>query len=193
MRIITPYRVFLTGFAIVMLAIPVTGQILPDRSSEKGVTVVVEPFESDGENNAPDIAARTAWMLRRKLRAGKFNLPEPSAGTGDGAPQHVDWRISGTVTGIARDPDGQRQGPAVFGVARIPLKGTITVVVQNTAQPGTPTALTYTIRYAHPRLRVFGINRSPYPETTRAIDAMIHDTVMSISRDIIRLIQDNEQ
>ncbi|HPQ38794.1 MAG TPA: hypothetical protein PLV45_00345, partial [bacterium] len=205
MQFKTLIPVIAAGLAVAGIAGTLHAQVLPGQAPDPEITVRVEPFDSDGVNHAPEIAARTGWMLHRKLRAGDFKLPEyrsddaenggttagESDGAGTGVPE-ADWRVTGKVSRVLRDPDGTWQGPRLFGVARIPLKAEVTVNLQRVDDPDDSTELRYTIRYAHPRLRVFGINRSPYPETTRAIDAMIHDTVMTISRDLIRLIREHE-
>ncbi|MBN1879589.1 hypothetical protein JW823_05705 [bacterium] len=166
-------------------------------------TLLILPFTFDRSPGADLIAPRAAWILDKKLRAGKFQIEQmPDSSGTDATPgwstreglldyareKKIGYIISGHVEKVGIDRLSEWKGHRFLGMAEIPVSLELTVQLHS----GTDNEIilektTHVITYV-PRLRVFGMNRNPYPGTPRSIDAFVHDAIYRLSTDLISVI-----
>ncbi|MBN1296955.1 hypothetical protein JXA80_09250 [bacterium] len=183
---------------------PVFGQTASGQTADRNPMVLIVPFGSDGDNGAPALAARAAWMIRKKLRIGDIDIPEIGERTSENLPvtwenrmllgryfetEMIAWLIDGRVESVCRDEAALREGPRVFGIAREPIRADIRVRIHDCRTRTDLTLDPLVLRHSVPRLRVFGIHRKPFPVTPRAMDAVLHDGILTLTRQIIDVIQ----
>lgn len=189
---------------IVIGCLPAQGQQIPGTRNETDETVLVLPFGWDASPSAEVIAPRTAWMIRRHLRAGRFKLPEwESIDSGDKEliwknrlilmdvfyKAGIQWVVGGDVTDVGKDPDGQWEGPRVIGVAGVPIQAEVKIKVFHVATGKDVWAQTHKLHGHSPRLRILGMGKNPFPETPAAIDAFIHDGLLEVTGELTQKIK----
>jgi hypothetical protein len=164
----------------------------------------VIPFTYDKSPSAGLVAGQAAYILRRQLRAGRFVLPEIEEHVHEGIPvrwdtrervysffvaQAIDWLVAGHVENIRVDRDAQHLGNRFLGMGGIPIRADITVTLYDCHGGLDAWEQTMVAQTHSPRLKIFGLNRKPFPRTVKSADAFVHDTMLSFSRRILSFIQ----
>jgi len=194
------FFIFAIISTLLFTGIKVNSQEFPGTKKESKDTVLILPFEWGDSSTTKAISIRAAWLLQRKLRAGRYELPEvknrvfkETAVTWENRGklheyfklQKTKWLISGKIENTEVDPDGKWEGPKILGVAGIPLTGSMEIKIYNCRDGEDFWSARKKISGIVHRLRVFGINSSPVPTTPRAIDALIHNSIMELSKEMI--------
>ncbi len=174
-----------------------------DIRALSGERLMVNPFTSDDSPNAEMVAGQAGFVLRRQLRAGRFVLPEIRERTWNEHPvtwenrreidmffkqESLDWFVSGHVENISRNPDGQNPGNRFIGISAIPVRADITVKLFDCKNGADIGSQTFQADLSVPRLRLFGLGKSPYPATIKAVDAFVHNAMLKASRQIMSAI-----
>jgi hypothetical protein len=186
--------------ALFCFVYPVSAADVRSLSSER---LMIIPFSFDESPNAELVARQSAYILGRKLRAGRFILLDIDDDvhneqriTWDNRfdmdsffnERSLNWLVTGHVENITRDPDGHNPGNRFIGIAGIPIQAQITVSLFDCSNAVDVWEQTFRADINVPRLRVFGLNRSPFPSTVKTVDAFVHDAILKASRQIIAAI-----
>jgi hypothetical protein len=195
--------VFLIGLSSIFSITVANEQGLP--SVPKKQTVLILPFDYDQSPNAELVADQSAWILKKKLKAGKFDLEDVTrdkkkelslswknrlALSDFFLSKGTDWLVTGRVSNIELAKDGIWRGNRFLGMAGIPIKADITVLLHQCALQKDIHEITLQARAHVPRLRVFGLNKDPFPRTPKTVDAFVHDTIMLLSDEITSMIRE---
>lgn len=174
------------------------------NTGDRGIKLQVLPFTYDSSPNAELVSDQAAFLLHRLLRAGRFILPEFVTLKDQGIPAiwntqeqiddfclttAIDWLVVGHVEKIATDTEAEMRGNRFWGMAGVPIKAEITIVLYDCHRKQEVWKDCLTAKIRVPRLKVFGMNKKPFPKTVKTADAFVYDTMLAFSEQIITVIQ----
>jgi hypothetical protein len=189
---------------------PADAQIRTQKKTKQSVTVL--PFKPGSNDVLKPIANEITWMLSKKLEVSGMkvstHVPDNTetsqitnenltgiyqdalAGKGTNPEKGRSiWLVGGEVPGIRIDLTQKVKGPRFIGYRRYPVQLQIQSVLYHIP---TKTLVYQSDKSAEkftPRFSFLGFHGKPFPDSPRTIDALIHETIVSISKEISTAIE----